>query len=824
MRSINILGSSLLAIAISSLAAPVAAQAQSATSTADPAATTAAADGKTGLEDIIVTAQKRAENIQDVSLSIQAITAEGLARAGITDVSRIELITPGLTFAFGGNDAKIAIRGANSNATFQDNSSVVGVFVDGVYKPRASQQTRAFFDIERLEVLKGPQGTLYGRNTLAGAINLYTAAPDLKGLTAGVTSTYARFNALRTEGYINVPLSPTFGVRLAGLYERSDGYVENDAGPNIGTKDTVSVRGSALWRPSDTFDATLRVTNIRERGNASGLFATNGTCRTINAQGLTDARGAILDCRNPRRGAAGTRDFDLKHPLKVSKDFVNKDKLDEFNATLEMNLKLGDSFGLKSITSYTDYKSELGQDGDFSRVQHQLDFFVENAESYTQELQLSTRGNSPLQATVGLYASKDKVFFGGGTLRLTRDVLSVRPNATTLDGLVRPILIATPLLSPRLDLGNLTSRNAQGNLTREGQSSNTFQYIDIDTYGIFGQASYAITPEFRVVGGIRYASEKKSAINFGGTGAATTYIGEQFPLSAPTNADGFSRDKSLATNRAGKTFKKTTYRGALEYDVADNVLLYANVSTGFLSGSINSAGAITSQQTSINYEAGIKSRFWGNKAQLNAAVYHTEYSNLATTFQVPSASGGVDTLSVTGGEINVTGFEAILDVVPVDNLRLTFSMSYIDAAYGTFNQLASGQTLNGLAGGTSRTAMLKGIRPPYTPAFTGTFIGSYDIDLGSAGKITPQIQVFYSDAYFAHGNLPFNIAGFQPSYTKTDLRVSWTSADERFGIEVFGENLENEVVNQRTQSGGDGIEQASWGYPRNYGVRLKAKF
>ena len=824
MRSRNILGSSLIAIAITSLAAPAFAQAPAATSTADPAAATAAESSDGGLEEIIVTAQKRSENIQDVSLSIQAITAEGLAKAGITDVSRIELITPGLTFAFGGNDAKIAIRGANSNATFQDNSSVVGVFVDGVYKPRASQQTRAFFDIARLEVLKGPQGTLYGRNTLAGAINLYTAAPDPKALTAGVTATYARFNALRTEGYINVPLSQTFAVRLAGLYERSDGYVENEAGPRIGSKDTVSVRGSAFWQPTDDFDATLRVTNIRERGNASGLFATNGTCRTINAQGLTDAAGTILDCRNPRRGSAGERDFNPKRPLKVAKDFVNDDTLDEFNATLELNLGLGDSFNLKSITSYTDYTSELGQDGDFSRIQHQLDFFVENAESYTQELQLSTRGSSPFQATAGLYASKDKVFFGGGTLRLTRDNLAVRPTATTLDGLVRPILTATPVISPRLDLGNLTSLNAQGRQTREGQSSNTFQYIDIDTYGIFGQASYAITPEFRVVAGARYASEKKSAVNFGGTGAATTYFGEQFPLTAPRNADGFTRDKSLETNTAGKTFKKTTYRGALEYDLAEDILVYANVSTGFLSGSLNSAGAITSQQTSINYEAGIKSRFFDNKAQLNAAVYRTEYSDLATTFQIPSPSGGVETLSITGGEINVTGFEAILDIVPVDNLRLTASFSYIDAEYGTFNQLASGQTLRGLAGGTSRTAVLKGIRPPYTPKITGTFIASYDIDLGSAGKITPQVQFYYSDEYFAHGNLPFNRAGFQPSYTKTDLRVSYTTADERFGIEIFGENLENEIVNQRTQSGGDGIEQTSWGYPTNYGIRLRAKF
>lgn len=828
-------GSSVSTLALAGFLAPVLAAAQTAgagsatpqdpgaaSSTASPAGATARESADGGLEEIIVTAQKRSENIQDVSIAIQAITAEGLAKSGITDVSRIELITPGLTFAFGGNDAKIALRGANSNATFQDNSSVVGVFVDGIYKPRASQQTRAFFDVARLEVLKGPQGTLYGRNTLAGAINLYTNAANLQGFEAGIVSSYQRFNFLRNEAYVNVPLSDTFAVRLAGLTEDSDGYVKNDAGPDIGTKDTISIRGSALFKPTETFDATLRVTNIRERGNASGLFATTGTCRTVNAQGLTDARGTIRDCRNPRQGAAGTRDFDSVGKLRIAKDFVNEDELDEFNATLELNLALGDTFGAKSITSYTDYTSTLGQDSDFSEVSHSREWFVENAESYTQELQVGTRGTGPLQATVGGYASKDEVFFGGGLIRLNRTNQGVRPNATTLDGLIRPVLIATPVIQPTtLDLGSPLILNAQGRPTREGQTANSFQYVDIETYGIFGQASYAIIPSLRVVGGVRYSSEDKSAINFSGP---TTYVGPQFPLSAPTTPDGFSRDKSLATSRTSRTFNKFTYRGAVEFDVQDDILLFANVSTGFLSGSLNTAGGITAQQKSINYEAGVKSRFLDRRVQLNASVYRTEYSNLATTFQVPNNAGGVDTLSATGGEINVTGVEAILDVIPVDNLRLTFSASYIDGKYGNFSQLVSGQTLNGLAGGTSRTAVLDGLRPPYTPEFTGTFIGSYDFDLGPAGKITPQVQFFYSDSYFAHGNLPFNRAGFQPSFTKTDLRLSYTTANERYGIEIFGENLENEVVNQRTQSGGDGIEQVSWGYPRNYGVRLKARF
>lgn len=783
-----------------------------ATSTADPAVATAQESSSGGLEDIIVTAQRRAENIQSVSIAIQAITADGLAKAGIEDVSNLNLAVPGLAFGASGNDAKIALRGANANATFQDNSPVVSVFVDGIYKPRASQQTRSFFDVSRLEVLKGPQGTLYGRNTLAGAINLYTNAANLDGFAGGVTATYSRFNTVRVESYANLPVTDMLAVRIAALVENGDGFIDNDAGPDLGTKDTISVRGSAYWEPSDRFNMTLRVTNIRERGNV-GLFSTNGSCRAESELGLTDALGTRLNCANPRRGAAGAPAFNARGKLGVSKDFINDDKLDEFNATLEINAEMSDTIGFKSVTSYTDYDSVLGHDADYSATSHSREWFVENAESYTQELQVASRGSGPFQFTLGGYGSEDKIFFNAPLLRLNRDNQAVRPTVRSADGVLLPIQIATPVIDPRLDVGNPASA------TREGQSSNTFQYLDVTTLGVFGQGSLEIFPRFRIVGGLRYSSEAKEGINYNGP---TSYVGPQFPTIAPATPADFSADPRLATSRTRKTFNKLTYRAAVEFDAAERVLLFANVSTGFLSGALTTAGAITEQQESINYEAGIKSRFFNNRLQVNASVYRTEYSNLATTFQVPNSAGGVNTLQTTGGEINATGVEAIIDLIPVDNFKLTLSGNYLDAEYGRFGVTASGQTYNGSA--RNRFVNLEGVTPPFSPEFTGAVQASYDLDLGDRGKLTPSVQVYYSSRYSAHGNLPFNPAGIQPAYTKTNLRLAYTTADERLGLEVFGENLENEIINERTQSGGDGIEQTVWGFPRNYGVRLRGKF
>ncbi|MEO1425828.1 MAG: Plug domain-containing protein [Pseudomonadota bacterium] len=167
------------------------------------------------IDTIVVTAEKKEENVQDVGLSVQAFDEDGLAAGGITDVSRLELLVSGVNFAFVGNDAKFNVRGANSTNTFADNASIVGTYVDGVYKLRASQQSQRFFDVSRLEFLKGPQGTLYGRNTFAGALNIFNNTVDLEDYASGFNASYERFNTARFDAYANLPITDTLGIRVA---------------------------------------------------------------------------------------------------------------------------------------------------------------------------------------------------------------------------------------------------------------------------------------------------------------------------------------------------------------------------------------------------------------------------------------------------------------------------------------------------------------------------------------------------------------------------------------------------------------------------------
>lgn len=801
-----------LTIAALLTALPVAAQETAPAATADTVE-------EGGLTEIVVTAQKRAQNLQDVSATVQALSGDDLAKNGVNDVSRLEQLSPGLVFAKGGNDTKIALRGANSNSTFADNTSIVGFFVDGVFKPRSSQQSRAFFDVQRLEVLRGPQGTLYGRNTLGGAINIYTNAPDTSepGLSGSIDTRYSRFNDLRNELVVNAGISDNFAARFALLTNNSDGWVKNLIGPNLGVADTLSFRASALWRASDSVDLTLRYTRIAEDGNPAGMFAINGACRTTATNGLTDPFGPVLDCQNPRRGSGGTPRFDLidgtpglsnKDKRTVIRDYVHDDRLRESNVTLEGNFDFG-AVALKSISSFTNYTSLLGNDSDYSSNAHGREWVEENNKSYTQELQLISQWDGPLELTAGGYASYDKLLFSYSSLRHTLDNLAARPTATSTNGVILPVQTGTPLVS----LANSIN-----------SASNNTQFINSRYLGVFGEAKFSISDALRVIGGIRYNNERKHAIN-----GNAAYFGSLTPSVAPTDPRTiFPYNPATATAKTDvrATFENVTWRAGAEFDINPDVMLYATASTGFLSGVMNQNGTVTQPQKSRSYELGMKSRFWDRKAELNISLYDVRYSDLATTFQIPNPAnvGSFITLSSNGGVLKARGAEVSLALLPVESWKISIGASYLDAKYARFGiNLPGGfQVVNG-AVPASRFIDLRGERPPYTPEFTFSIATGYDFDIG-VGTLTPQVQFRYSDSYFAHGGLPYDLSGFQPSFTQTDLRLSFLSADERWTLDVFAENLENEMLNQRTQTGGDGLQQANWGMPRNYGARVKIRF
>ncbi len=769
----------------------------------------------TVLEEVVVTAEKRAENVQDVGLSISAFGADAMERGGLDDVSRIELLVPGVNFAYAGNDAKFNVRGANSTNTFNDNGSIVGTYVDGVYKPRASQQSRAFFDVERIEFLKGPQGTLYGRNTFAGALNLYTNRPNLDGVSGDIKVGYERFNTMKFEGAVNLPVSDEFAVRLAGFVEDGDGFVKNSAGPDVGAPNDHGMRFSALWTPTDEMDVLFRYTRIRESGTSAGLFGYRNICRRTTSQGLTDPLGSVVDCQNPQNGS-NKLPRGNSGAYEIAQDYVPPMDLDDDNITLEINYDAGPVL-VKSITSYTNFENLIGFDFDYSQTPFNIGGFDETAKSFTQELQFTSNYDSPFQWTSGAYYSQDKTFFSFSIFNQTRENNN-RPTVVAPGGGNLTLLDGTPIVSAATDLNGPFADS---------------QWINIDTFGLYLQGEFSVQENLRLIAGARYNYEKKDLTgggsNFTRNGPPVTWLNKDgdSPLVVPEfSRDVFSYDRDASgANTLNKSFNNVSWKAGLEYDLTEqDAMLYFTVSTGFLSGAVNSNGTSTEEQESQLYEAGIKSTLLDDTLRLNLSAHYTEYTNMLAQFQVPDPNtGNVITNSRNGGEITAWGIEVDSIYQATENLTLTAAVGYLNAEFGTFGQTNPYQLFDGEILPDNFVDM-KGRTPGWSPEFTATLSAAYEVALDGGGSVTPYIQFYYSDGYNTSNLLALDPSHQQGSFTKTDLRVIWRSASQKYSLEGFVENLEDKAVLARGNNGGDDNVQTGYLYPRNFGVRFAASW
>ncbi len=784
------------------------------------------------IEEIVVTAEKREESLQDVSISVTAFNEELLELGGISDVSRLELLVPGLNYAFAGNDAKFNVRGANSTNTFGDNSSIVGAFVDGVYQARASQQTRAFFDVKSVEFLRGPQGTLYGRNTFAGALNVYTHIPDTSQVHGAMELSAQRFDRTRGEGYINVPINDQFAMRVAGVFDKSDGFIENLAGPDIGAQDDKGLRVSALWEPTDRAQIIARYTRVLEDGNEAGLFGYTINCRNETADGLTDPFGTVRNCDNPVRGSGGcgpASNGPGGDPWKVSQDYIRPVDLADTSMSVTVDYDF-DAFSLKSITAYNDYKNDINFDFDFSPTPNSNGGYLEESEGWSQELQLSSTGDGPFSWTTGFYYSDLEDYNSFYIYQQTVRDDSTRPTVTIPAGTFT-VLEGTDIVSDATLLNGFFANSVQ---------------IDTEYWGVYAQGEYALNDQVRLIAGIRYNDEEKGATcggsNFTGDTNGDGIIDRvvnvregvdgSSPLILPENAsalftyncgatDAVTSDQTTQGDGGFGEFDNVTWRAGVEYDLNDETMLYFTGSTGYLSGSA-STQTTTDEQESTVYELGFRSILLGSTLQFNGAIHFTEYDNLLTQRQETDPNTGIVlTFSDNGGDIDAWGIELDAVWLPTDEVTLSGTVAYLDSEFGTFGQSNPYQLYNGVV---QEFVNQSGETTPWSPELTIGASGAYRFDLGSNGTFTPYLQTYYSDGYNTSNLLATDPSHDQDSYTKTDIRLIWDSPDEMYAIEAFIENIEDEGVLARGNNNSDDVVQTSYLYPKNYGVKFKARF
>ncbi len=733
------------------------------------------------IEEIVVTAQKREQNMQDVAVAVSAFTGESLESQGITQSNQVGAQVPNLSISTnGGPDGApvFYIRGVGLNDFSVANSGPVGVYQDEVYIKNLWAQNFNMFDLAQVEVLRGPQGTLFGRNTTAGAMVFSSQLPtdELNGrfrVDAGSFGSYS------TDVAIGGPLTESVSGRLAIQHLSTDGFVENEATGNDSSRtEKWSYRGTLRFDISDDVQALVKYQGGKKRGVTQ---ATKGRGAMDPATGFTTPCNLSqidnFQCGNILGGVntndSGTdADNDFEPKLDTSYDAL----------MAKIDWDLSDSVTLTSITSFDKTASLIGADSDGSNVDLVTLVFDDEARQYSQELRLTGRSDVSNWVT-GVYYLNDRT--------------EGRAEGSIL-GALAPFA-ANPAIVIDALAGNVFD------------SVTTFEQ-DTVSYAIYGQYEYDLSEDLRFTLGLRYTKEESDMNDYR---TAADFPG--FPVAPATRVP--LSDVVLVSYDDSLEDDNVSWKIGLDYRVTDESMVYAHVSTAFKAGGFNSA--ILSDQfqarpfepeTSTAYEVGIKSTLWNDRLQINAAAFYYDYEDAQVFSNISSSQGAPARLLSNAPESEMKGFEAEVLVLPAEGLTLQFGIGYVDS------ELVDFRTEEALLGGGTLITDLSGNTTPVTPEWTYNILASYEWSLGQGTAVVQMDYNWQDKVYFSSENIE---AVSQDDYGIVNARLSYLSEDDQWSVSLWGRNLADEEYRDWVSDLSDfGLYADSWGAPRSAGVEF----
>jgi len=732
---------------------------------------------------IVVTAQNRSENVQDVPIAIDVVGQDALEDAGITDFQDLTRVAPVLNITQDGNYTRVAVRGVGTNSNDEGQDQSIAVNIDGEYINRPNVLNLALFDIDRIEVLRGPQGTLYGRNATGGAINFITRKPGNE-FGANINATYGSFDHVKVEGGVDIPLGAIGGLRLAGVYNKRDGYFfhpnREAAGNDVvrsGTADNKGGRVTLSLEPSDRLSIDVAGEYVRNENIVAAFASYN-----FNAPGA----GPGADCsQNGFVDAAPLIPGGQCIPLdsQVLNTFEDRSSYNGPNTALPLNPNIQDSYSARGRIEYDFGGATLTYLGGYRRTDQDTDLALPNYIYYefgnvvdTQSHELRLNGQS------GALTWQGGLFFYNETIDALRGLYS-------------------PFIGPNGSFLNTFSRDT-----------------DSDSYAGFGQVEYAFSDQLTVIGGLRYTIDRREG-RYGNYG----FRFNTAPV-APTGAPASILD--LEQNN-----EQLTWLAGVNYTPNDDTLVYAKVGTGYKSGGFDSVGAYD-PETNTAYELGAKLNFGSYGENLiNGNVFYYDYKDLQTPVLL-DPSVGQQVFNAGAATIWGVELETAIELSPND--FFTASFNYLNAqydellaSYAIFDTVNPGN--NGLADLDPGPALvqpdLSGNKLPQSPAFTITMGYDHIFDLGNAGTLTASAFTRFKGEYFLNS---FNYRSTrQEAFSQTDLSVKYQPLNEAFSIQAFVRNIEDEqplAYANFISAGPDDNFDFQFGAPRTYGVRIGIDF
>lgn len=733
------------------------------------AAPTIAQDASPALEEVMVTAQKRPQSLRDVPLSVNALSGEKLESAGITNIETMADYIPSFNMTQTGIGTNIAIRGISSgvNQGFEQSAAQ---FIDGVHYGRAQLSRAPFLDIERVEVLRGPQSILFGKNSTAGAVSITTAKPgnELEGKLIALYEPEHGEQDVRL--ILSGPISDTVGGRLAIMQSSIDGFMENTTlnRDESGDKNRV-IRATLQWQPSDAWDITLKLED--------GSFDSDGrNIEVVKPVEIPNASGNYT----PYANALATLTQD-RYQLDTTHDWKRQSNGDySYNDTENVTLTIERELGEHTLTSVTGYNAYTYQelcDCDFTGASGFNILSDEDYSQFSQELRIASPEDGTFSYLGGLFFQSSSLDF--------HDTVSVPADS----------FIATALQAPPL----------------RGASTQRDFTQDTDLAAAFLQGTWNMTDTSRLILGARYTQETKEA-------SRRQYHVTAANLELPTGTSsdlyniiwGNFNVEPHDTIKGDRDESGFTPSVIFQYDLNDSDMLYASYTTGFKSGgfdvranahpdstvnnALNAGNPITGtfefeDEKVKNYELGGKFVLAGGSAELNVALFRSEFSDMQTS----QFDGGVSFNVTNAGEARVQGLELDGRWALTDDVLVRGGVAFIDFEYTDFpnSQCYFGQEDN-IAPIGDNICDATGQRREFTPETQGNVGIDYTINFSNGLKLVNTLDVIYSSDYLTTPSLDPKFE--QPSFTKINARIALSGSDEMWELALIGKNLTDESV------------------------------
>jgi len=715
------------------------------------AASISAIAQENALEEVVVTATKQSVTLQDLAGAANVLGSDALQPGGIQEVRDMQVAIPNLSLGDQFGFARVFMRGIGMTSIDIGGEGAVAFLQDGAIVPRPAAQLMGMFDLDQVEVLRGHQGTLYGRGATAGAINMVTSKPGDE-LGGYLNFTAGNYGLAKFQGAVDVPLGDAFAMRLATSLEQRDGYGTNIySGDDVNNRDAQAVRATFAYDNGGPFTGMLSLQYYEEDDNnyAFNYFGQSQGSAAPVPLAVIFMGGQTIDM-------VGGGFYDINSDQEALNDREGQ------LANLTLNWELSDSLSVRSITSVQSMDRFLRDDLDSTDANlFGQNNYTEESDSFGQEFILNY--------------STDRLDVIAGVMYFDEELYGeVRVPLTNICNLLAPELCGTPIGD------GLNS----GNYLQDGD-------VDIEAWGAYAEATFRLSDQFAIIGGLRYNYEERA-----GTGS---FIFDAIGLNVPTD------------QRA--SWNDVTPRVTIQYTPSDNLMLYGTYTEAFKSGVINtgSLSPALDPETVDAFEVGLKGSNGAGTFNYSVAAFFYDYADLQISFVDETSTVS----TINAAEAENYGIELEMEGKLGSGFSIDFYLTYLNAEYQEFfnGDYANGFAITDLSGNTL----------PNAPESTAKLGINWESQLGN-GVLRLRGEAYYQDdVYFTEWN---RTDAYQDAYEQFNASIDYTF-DERWHVSLWGRNLSDEEVisnNIITAPLYDSLRVGSVLPPRTYGITLGVQF